>query len=156
MNKLILTFKNKKKMKNLKAILISSILLVFIVTGCKKFYKEDLRGKVIGNSVVDNQTGLESVLTGAYKGLGQTWTMGLLHGAQVHATVGGDDRTGPVTEQACRECDLFTVSSSKTILKELFVRCFKTMQVTDNVDTNYSTAPGETSSVNIKEWEHCF
>ena len=141
-----------------RLIIISSVLLLLgsIFSGCKKFFEEDLTGKVIGNTAVDNQVGLESVLTGAYKGLGQTWTMGFLHGPQAHVTLGGDDRTGPVTDQAGREFDLFTVSASNTILKELYRGCYKTIQGTNNIISNYATASGDPAKLKMIAGEAYF
>lgn len=143
-------------MKKLIVLLIGAFILLITGSGCKKFFKEDLRGKVIGNDAVDNQVGLESVLTGAYKGLGTTWEMGFLHGPQCHVTLGGDDRTGPVTDDAGREFDLFTVSSSNTILKELYEGCYKTIQGANNVLANYSTASGDPDELKIIAGEAYF
>lgn len=142
-------------MKKLIRVLFISYLLV-VSAGCKKFLEEDLKGKVMGNNVVDNETGLESALTGAYKGLGTTWSTGFLHGPQVHATMGGDDRTGPAYDDAAREFDTYTVTSGNTILKELYRGTYKAIQGANLVIINYQTAKGDPEKLKVIAGEAYF
>jgi hypothetical protein len=139
-----------------KIIITLFSIFLFVVSGCEKFLDEDLRGKVMGNTVVDNQTGLESVLAGAYKGLGSTWSMGFLHGPQAHATMGGDDRTSPASIDAGREFDTFTVTAGNSISLEIYKGCYKAIQGANNVLAHYSTAQGNPDQLNIIAGEAYF
>ena len=52
--------------------------LLFVGAGCSDYLDEDTTGVLYGASVLSTQDGLESALTGAYKGLANQWSTGLL------------------------------------------------------------------------------
>jgi len=141
-------------MKYLIKILFASLIMLSI--SCEDFFEEDLRGQIMGSSVLESQVGLESALTGAYKGLGHTFTMGFLHGPHVHVGMGADDRTGPASIDAGREFDIFTVSSNNTILNEIFRGCYKTIQGANNVILNYENTKGDAGTITVMAGEAYF
>ena len=127
---------------------ITCILLAFPLLwglGCKKFLDEDLTGKVVGDAVLSTQDGLEAALTGAYKGLGYTWTYGFFHGTATAVTMGGDDiTTHPGSnKQEFREFDQFNVSADNSRSSQLYQGCYKTIQGANNVIENYENTVGD-------------
>lgn len=138
---------------SLKIIFVSLVLLSI---SCKDFFEEDMRGQIMGSAVLESQIGLESALTGAYKGLGSTFSMGFLHGPHVHVGMGADDRTGPASIDAGREFDIFTVSSNNTILNEIFRGCYKAIQGANNVILNYEKTKGDEATIAVMAGEAYF
>ncbi len=143
-------------MKTIIKLFLVSLFNLFLFSGCEKFFAEDLSGQILGSSVLESQVGLESALTGAYKGLGNTWTSGFLHGPHVHVGMGADDRTGPASIDAGREFDIFTVSSNNTILNEIFRGCYKAIQGSNNVISNYKNTKGNPNTISIIAGEAYF
>lgn len=136
-------------MKKLIILLFCSFLL--IDTGCKDFLDEDLRGKLLGVSAVSDQAGLESALTGAYFGLGYSWTIGFLNGYDIEITMGGDD----VTATGSR-FDRFNVNDQDGGLKSVYRGCYKAIQNANNVIANYQTTEGDKETINIIAGEAYF
>ena len=138
-------------------ILLSAYALI-TTTGCKKALNEDLTGKVIGNAALKTQIGLESALTGAYKGLGNTWATGFFHATATGATMGGDDiTTHPGSnKQEFREFDQFQVSSGNSRTGNLYSGCYKSIQGANNVISNYKSATGNATTINAIAGEAYF
>lgn len=143
-------------MKKLFVLLIAYALITTI--GCKKVLNEDLTGKVIGDAALKTQVGLESALTGAYKGLGNTWSTGFFHATATGATMGGDDiTTHPGSnKQEFREFDQFQVSSGNSRTGNLYSGCYKSIQGANNVISNYKNATGNAAAINAIAGEAYF
>lgn len=124
-------------------------LSLFGSWSCKKVLQEDLTGLVVGNSALKTQAGLEAALTGAYKGLGNTWSTGFFHATATGATMGGDDiTTHPGSnKEEFREFDQFQVSSSNSRTGNLYSGCYKTIQGVNNVITNYKSTAGDSATI---------
>ena len=76
-----------------KNLIYSSIIaLILSISGCSDFLDEKTDGKVFDN-VLTTQNGLESALTGAYRGWANCWTYGFNNGWATEMTLGGDDLT---------------------------------------------------------------
>lgn len=134
-------------MKKIIILLVSVGLIAG--TGCKKILEEDLTGKVVGNAALQTQAGLEAALTGAYKGLGSTWSTGFFHATATGATMGGDDiTTHPGSnKQEFREFDQFQVSSGNSRTGNLYSGCYKAIQGTNNVINNYKSTTGDPAAI---------
>lgn len=143
-------------MKNLVMFLFCSILL--IGAGCNGYLDEDLRGKVLGDAVLKTQAGLESALTGAYKGLGNTWGTGFLHATAIAATMGGDDVTtlSGGNKGELKEFDTFTVTAGNSRTGNLYSGCYKTIQGANNVINNYKNTVGDAAQIKIIAGEAYF
>ena len=143
-------------MKKLIIFLFFSTLLVG--TGCQRFLQEDLRGKVLGDAALSTQAGLESALTGTYKGLGNTWGTGFLHATAIGATMGGDDVTTlPGGNKAeLKEFDTFTVTAGNSRTGNLYSGCYKTIQSANNIINNYKKTVGVAATINIIAGEAYF
>jgi hypothetical protein len=108
------------------------------------FLEEDLQGQVVGNAALNSVQGLDAALTGAYKGLASTWTMGFLHPTAIAATMGGDDvTTHPASnKQEFREFDQFAVSAGNSRTGNLYNGCYKAIQGANNVINNAGKTQG--------------
>jgi starch-binding outer membrane protein, SusD/RagB family len=129
-------------MKKLTIILLSILLTG---TGCDDFLEEDLQGQLAGTAALNSVQGLEAALTGAYKGLTQTWGTGFLHPTAIGATMGGDDvTTHPASnKQEFREFDQFAVSAGNSRTGNLYNGCYKTIQGANNILNNYQNTVGD-------------
>jgi hypothetical protein len=136
-------------MKKFIIILFSSIIL--IGTGCEDFLKEDLKGKLLGDAAVSTQVGLESALTGAYFGLGYSWSYGFLNGYDIEVTAGGEDVTA--VGDRFDKCD---VNDQVGNLKSVYIGCYKAIQNANNVIANYQNAAGDPATTNIIAGEAYF
>jgi len=143
-------------MKTIKLIALAAILM--LGAGCKGYLDEDLSGKVVGNAALGTQAGLEAALTGAYKGLGNTWATGFFHGTATGATMGGDDITTLVgsNKQEFREFDQFAVSAGNSRTSNLYFGCYKSIQGANNVIANYTNTKGDQQTINTIAGEAYF
>lgn len=125
-------------------------LTVLLVAGCSDFLEEDFRGQVVGNASLSTVEGLEAALTGAYKGLTNTWGTGFLHATAIGATMGGEDvTTHPASnKQEFREFDQFSVSAGNSRTANLYNGCYKTIQGANNIINNYELTVGDQTRIN--------
>ncbi|QHT71697.1 RagB/SusD family nutrient uptake outer membrane protein [Rhodocytophaga rosea] len=133
-------------MKNLKILFISVLLAG---AGCNDFLEEDLQGQLVGTAALSSVQGLDAALTGAYKGLTQTWGTGFLHPTAIGATMGGDDvTTHPASnKQEFREFDQFAVSAGNSRTGNLYNGCYKTIQGANNILANYQNTTGDQAQI---------
>lgn len=129
----------------------TAILSLFLAvgSGCSDFLEEDLTGQVVGNAALSSVEGLDAALTGAYKGLGQTWGTGFLHPTAIGATMGGDDvTTHPASnKQEFREFDQFAVSAGNSRTGNLYRGCYKAIQGANNVINNFQSTSGNQTQI---------
>jgi hypothetical protein len=104
-----------------------------------------------GSSALSTQDGLESALTGAYKGLGSQWTYGFIHPSANAATIGSDDvTTHPASNKAdWREFDQFAVSTTNQRSNAVYNGCYKAIQGANNVINNYEKTEGTKATIDI-------
>lgn len=131
---------------------ITIALLACVIAGsagCSDFLEEDLTGQVVGTAALSSVEGLDAALTGAYKGLGQTWGTGFLHPTAIGATMGGDDiTTHPASnKQEFREFDQFAVSAGNSRTGNLYNGCYKAIQGANNVISNFQSTVGPQAQI---------
>lgn len=125
---------------------------------CKSYLEEDTTGLLYGPNVLSTQEGLESALTGAYRGLGAQWTYGFLHPSANAATLGSDDvTTHPASNKAdWREFDQFNVSTTNQRSGAVYNGCYKAIQGANNVINNYQKTMGTKATIDIIAGEAYF
>ncbi|CAN5919480.1 RagB/SusD family nutrient uptake outer membrane protein [soil metagenome] len=131
---------------------ITLVIFSFLLAGsagCSDFLEEDLTGQVVGTAALSSVAGLDAALTGAYKGLGQTWGTGFLHPTAIGATMGGDDvTTHPASnKQEFREFDQFAVSAGNSRTGNLYNGCYKAIQGANNIINNHGTTVGPQAQI---------
>ncbi|MHA4845012.1 RagB/SusD family nutrient uptake outer membrane protein [Flavitalea antarctica] len=141
-------------MKNI--FLLMTGLVLCLIAGCSKFLEEDLRGKVIGDAALDHEAGLESALTGSYKGLAVTFGMGFIAGAAADAAMGADDITCPRTLQLQTEFETMNVSTNDVGTRPIYQGCYKAIQGANNVIANYERTKGDANKIKIIAGEAFF
>jgi len=133
-------------MKIIQSNIIKMIIAITFVfsTGCSGFLEEDLQGQLVGVGALNSVEGLDAALTGAYKGLGWTWSMGFFHATPMGATMGGDDiTTHPASnKQEFREFDQFAVSPGNSRTSQMYTGCYKAIQGANNIIENYENTLG--------------
>jgi hypothetical protein len=141
----------------MKKILLFS-LAALLASGCKNYLEEDTTGLLYGGNVLSTQDGLESALTGAYRGLGNQWTYGFLHPSANAATIGSDDvTTHPASNKAdWREFDQFNVSTTNQRSGAVYNGCYKAIQGANNVINNYTKTVGTKATIDIIAGEAYF
>jgi len=130
------------------------IILIFIVsltTSCGDYLEEDTTGLLYGDNVLTSQEGLESALTGAYKGLASQWSYGFIHPSANAATIGSDDvTTHPASNKAdWREFDQFAVSTTNQRSGAVYNGCYKAIQGANNVINNFQKTVGTKATIDI-------
>lgn len=122
-----------------------------LVAGCKGYLEEDTTGLLYGPNVLSTQAGLESALTGSYKGLAAQWSTGFLHPSANGAVLGADDvTTHPASNKAdWREFDQFNVSTTNQRSGAVYNGCYKAIQGANNVINNYSKTVGTKATIDI-------
>lgn len=129
----------------MKKTLYYSVLLsaVFTLqTSCSDFLEEDTRGKVF-NNVLTSQNGLESALTGAYRGWANCWTYGFTNGWATEMTLGGDDLTCPPGTGNTQEYDRYDVKNTNSSSPTVYWGCYKAIQGANNILDNYEACQGD-------------
>lgn len=141
-------------MKKLLVCLVAAAL----AAGCKNYLNEDTTGLLYGPNVLSTQDGLESALTGAYKGLGSQWTYGFIHPSANAAVLGADDvTTHPASNKAdWREFDQFNVSTTNQRSGAVYNGCYKAIQGANNVINNYTKTAGTKATIDIIAGEAYF
>ncbi|WP_220101203.1 RagB/SusD family nutrient uptake outer membrane protein [Chitinophaga oryzae] len=115
------------------------LLCLMLAAGCNKELTESPRGLVAGDDALTSQAGLETVLTGAYGTMMVPWTSGFTTVSQIAMTMGSDDLTTHPgsNKEEFREFDLFTVSSLNSRMNPIWLGCYRTIQSTTNIISNY-------------------
>lgn len=129
----------------MKKTLYYSVLLsaVFTLqTSCSDFLEEDTRGKVF-NNVLTSQNGLESALTGAYRGWANCWGYGFNNGWATEMTLGGDDLTCPPGTGNTQEYDRYDVKNTNSSSPTVYWGCYKAIQGANNILDNYEACRGD-------------
>lgn len=129
----------------MKKTLYYSALLAATLTlqvGCSDFLEEDTRGKVF-NNVLASQNGLESALTGAYRGWANCWTYGFNNGWATEMTIGGDDLTCPPGTGNTQEYDRYDVKNTNSSSPTVYWGCYKAIQGANNILENYENCQGD-------------
>lgn len=134
------------------------LVLAILATGCKNYLEEDTTGLLYGPNVLSSQEGLESALTGAYKGLGSQWSYGFIHPSANAAVLGADDvTTHPASNKAdWREFDQFNVSTTNQRSGAVYNGCYKAIQGANNVINNYAKTVGTKATIDIIAGEAYF
>lgn len=109
---------------------------------CSDFLEEDTRGKVF-NNVLASQNGLESALTGAYRGWANCWTYGFNNGWATEMTLGGDDLTCPPGTGNTQEYDRYDVKNTNSSSPTVYWGCYKAIQGANNILENYEACQGD-------------
>ncbi len=109
---------------------------------CSGFLEEDTRGKVF-NNVLASQNGLESALTGAYRGWANCWTYGFNNGWATEMTLGGDDLTCPPGTGNTQEFDRYDVKNTNSSSPTVYWGCYKAIQGANNILENYENCQGD-------------
>ena len=134
---------------------MKKLLIIFsavvLAAGCKGYLEEDTTGLLYGPNVLSTQAGLESALTGAYKGLASQWSMGFIHPSANAAVLGADDvTTHPASNKAdWREFDQFNVSTTNQRSGAVYNGCYKAIQGANNVINNYTKTVGTKATIDI-------
>lgn len=133
-------------------------LAAALTAGCKGYLEEDTTGLLYGPNVLSTQDGLESALTGAYRGLGSQWSYGFIHPSANAATIGSDDvTTHPASNKAdWREFDQFNVSTTNQRSGAVYNGCYKAIQGANNVINNYAKTVGTKATIDIIAGEAYF
>ncbi len=133
-------------------------LAVMLVAGCKGYLEEDTTGLLYGPNVLSTQAGLESALTGSYKGLASQWSTGFIHPSANGAVLGADDvTTHPASNKAdWREFDQFNVSTTNQRSGAVYNGCYKAIQGANNVINNYTKTVGTKATIDIIAGEAYF
>lgn len=133
-------------------------MAAMLTAGCKGYLEEDTTGLLYGGNVLSTQDGLESALTGAYRGLGNQWTYGFLHPSANAAVLGADDvTTHPASNKAdWREFDQFNVSTTNQRSGAVYNGCYKAIQGANNVINNYAKTVGTKATIDIIAGEAFF
>lgn len=122
------------------SVLLAAVLSV--QTSCSDFLEEDTRGKVF-NNVLTSQNGLESALTGAYRGWANCWTYGFNNGWATEMTLGGDDLTCPPGTGNTQEYDRYDVKNTNSSSPTVYWGCYKAIQGANNILDNYEACQGD-------------
>ncbi|MFC5412700.1 RagB/SusD family nutrient uptake outer membrane protein [Larkinella bovis] len=133
-------------------------LVASLGAGCKNYLEEDTTGLLYGPNVLSTQEGLESALTGAYRGLANQWGYGFIHPSANAATIGSDDvTTHPASNKAdWREFDQFNVSTTNQRSGAVYTGCYKAIQGANNVINNYQKTTGTKATIDIIAGEAYF
>lgn len=129
-----------------------------LAASCKNYLDEDTTGLLYGPNVLSTQDGLESALTGAYKGLASQWAYGFIHPSANAAVLGADDvTTHPASNKAdWREFDQFNVSTTNQRSGAVYNGCYKAIQGANNVINNYTKTAGNKATIDIITGEAYF
>lgn len=126
-------------------------------TSCSSYLDEDTRGKLTGDQILATQIGLESALTGAYRGWTWTWVYGFTNGWATEMTLGGDDLGCPASTGAnTREYDSYAVRSDNSSSASTFWGAYKAIQGANNIIEHYQSTQGDEKVINVIAGEAYF
>ncbi|MCD8194462.1 MAG: RagB/SusD family nutrient uptake outer membrane protein [Tannerellaceae bacterium] len=135
-------------MKNIFYPLLTATCL-FTTVSCSDFLEENLRGQVVGDEILTTQVGLESALTGAYRGWASCWEYGFNNGWATEMTLGGDDLTCPPGTGNTQEYDRLRVLNTNTSAPTVYWGCYKAIQGANNVINNYENTEGDANIIRV-------
>ena len=127
------------------------IVLTLVAVSCSDFYDEDLSSLVsLENENFNNEAGLLNALSGAYKPLCNTWSMGLTNSAIKALLMGSDDLTTFMASSSRRFSDfeLFECTSKNSFLGYVWKGLYKSIQGSNNIIAYYRTANGTPGIIN--------
>jgi hypothetical protein len=131
-----------------KAFIIS---LTLFYCSCSDFYEEDLSSLVnLGNDNFNNEIGLMKALSGAYRPLSYTWSMGLSNSFIKALLMGSDDLTtfNASSNMRYREIDQFVCQSYNSYLSYVWNGLYKSIQGTNNIITYNRKTKGDQEVIN--------
>ncbi|WP_183558462.1 RagB/SusD family nutrient uptake outer membrane protein [Mucilaginibacter sp. SP1R1] len=131
-----------------KIYVIAAIALLSL--GCKKTLIENPKGQVLGSNALSTIPGLQAALTGTYKPLMEDFVSGFTSAATDAILMGSDDlTTNPGSnKQELREFDQFNVSALNSNLSQIWNGCYKSIQGSNNIISNYKQVPGDAAIIN--------
>lgn len=126
------------------------LYLAVLLAGCQGFLDEEPRGQIVGTNALTSVEGLNAALTGAYKGMTYTWSLGFTSPAVLALTMGSDDITThpAANKQEFREMDQFNVTSQNSRTRVIWNGCYKTIQGANNIINNFQEVPGDKARIN--------
>ena len=133
---------------------MKKLTLLFLTTlflGCTNFLEEEPKGQVVGTNAIADVAGLESALTGTYKGLLRTWARGFLTSAIQAYVMGGDDVSTIAggNKWDFREFDQFDVTPANPRMAQIWSGTYKTIQGANNIIENYKTVAGDQATIDV-------
>lgn len=128
---------------------LTILFLVALLSGCSNFLEEEPKGQVVGTNAIADVAGLESALTGTYKGLLRTWARGFLTSAIQAYVMGGDDVSTIAggNKWDFREFDQFDVTPANPRMVQIWSGTYKTIQGANNIIENYKTVAGDKATI---------
>jgi hypothetical protein len=109
---------------------------LLVPTSCSNFLDENTRGKVFDNVLI-SESGLESALTGAYKGWCATWSYGFVNGWATEMSMGSDALTAPPSMGGdLKQFDAYDVKDTNASTANVYRGCYKAIQGANNVIAN--------------------
>ena len=126
-----------------------------IASGCSKFLTEKTDGQVFDN-VLSSQEGLESALTGAYKGLNTPWSVGLLNGTFHQMVAGADDVYCPTGDANGTQFDICGVTDSNGSFGSTWNGLYKVVIGANAVINHYETCTGDANTIKVIAGEAYF
>lgn len=120
---------------------------LFFTVGCSDFLEEDTSGQVFAN-VLETADGLESALTGAYRGWACCWSYGFVNGWATEMTLGGDDMTCPPgTGGNTQQFDRYDVLNTNSSTSPVYSGAYKAIQGANSIIENYETCEGDEATI---------
>lgn len=138
-------------MKKTLYIILSSLLLA----GCSEFLTEKTDGQVFDN-VLSTQNGLESALTGAYRGLNVPWSSGLCNGTFHQLVAGADDLYCPTSDANGTQLDKCNVTDANGSLGGTWNGLYQVIMGANNVINNWQECSGDASVITVIAGEAYF
>ncbi len=124
-------------------------------SGCSGFLTEETDGKVFDN-VLSSQKGLESALTGAYKGLNVPWSIGICNGTFQQFMAGADDIYCPTSDTNGNQFDICGVTDSNGSFASTWNGLYKVIIGANNVIDNYESCSGDAATIKVMAGEAYF
>ena len=127
------------------------IVLTLFAVSCSDFYNEDLSSLVtLENENLNNEDGLLKALSGAYRPLSYTWTMGLSNSKIKGLLMGSDDLTtfSWSSKSEFRNIDQFVCQSYNGSLGHVWNGLYKSIQGSNNIIANYRKTKGDPDVIN--------
>ncbi|MCI2082952.1 MAG: RagB/SusD family nutrient uptake outer membrane protein [Bacteroidales bacterium] len=142
-------------MKKILLHVTALICVVTILSACSDFLKEESRGQV-NESVLSTQEGLESALTGAYRGLNSPWSYGICNGTYQQLCSGGDDIYCPTTDANGTQLDRCGVTDSNGSFGSTWNGLYKVVLGANKVINNYENCSGDAATIGVMAGEAYF
>ena len=134
---------------------IAMICSIGMLSGCTEFLTEKTNGQVFDN-VLSTQKGLESALTGAYKGLNTTWDVGLCNGTFHQMVAGSDDVYCPTSDANGTQFDVCGVTDANGSFGSTWNGMYRVVIGANNVINNYEACSGDANTIKVIAGEAYF